>query len=238
MFNLKKIFLLLFILSFFGCSKEESPILEFSDADKTYERLLKYYYVQEIGPPKMVADGILFTFGEDYNIVELSGDFIDWQYSIPLIKGRYGLYYYLLQKPMKAGSYSYKYRVDGLWINDPLQTNIRFDSQNQEISYFIVDKDVEYYRANPIYNDDGTVTFFYENEEASDVNFALDKYGFDSYRYTMEKGDDNIWRINLPLEGGRYYYNFVVDGKWEVDPINYNIVTSEKDVKHSFVTIQ
>ncbi len=238
MFNLKYIFFILCIFAFFGCSEKEVTFLEFSDEDKGYERLLKYYYVQEVGPPKMVADGILFTFGEDYGIVELSGDFIDWQYSIPLIKGRYGVYYYLYQNPIKAGRYPYKYRVDGLWINDPLQTNMMFDSQNQELSYFTIDEDIEYYRSNPLYNDDGTLTFFYENEHALEVNFALNKYGFDTDRYRMEKGDDNIWRITVSLMPGPYYYNFIVDGQWEVDPMNYNIATSDKDVKHSFVTIR
>lgn len=225
-----------------SCAKEPEPVLEFSDESmqKYEERLLKYYYIDEIGPPKMVEDGILFTFADEYEhrSVELSGDFIDWRGSIPLIKGRYGVYYYLYQEPIEAGNYTYKYRVDDLWINDPLQTNRMFDAQNQELSYFAIEKDILYYRTNPIYNNDGTVTFFYKNDEADEVNFALNKYGFDSYRYPMEKDTDGIWYITLKLEPGAHYYSFVVDGLWVVDPVNYNIVRSDKNMELSFVTIR
>ncbi len=236
--------LLCFLLSFAiaSCAKEPEPVLEFSDESlqKYEERLLKYYYVNEVGPPKIVEDGILFTFADDndHQVISLSGDFLNWEISIPLIRGRYGVFYYLYQEPIKAGNYTYKYRADDLWINDPLQTNRMFDSQNQELSYFIVEKDIQYYRANPIYNDDNTVTFFYKNDTAAEVNFALNKYGFDSYRYPMEKDADGIWNITLELERGPHYYSFVVDGEWIVDPVNYNIVRSDKNMELSFVTIR
>ncbi len=238
------IILLCFLLSLavLSCEKEAEPILEFSDESlqKYEERLLKYYYITEIGAPKIVEDGILFTFADDHEhrSVELSGDFLDWRITIPLIKGRYGVYYYLYQEPIKAGHHAYRYRVDDLWINDPLQTNKLFDAQNQELSYFEVEKDILYYRANPLYNDDYTVTFFYKDADATEVNFALNKDGFDSYRYPMQKDEDDIWSITLDLEPGPHYYNFVVDGQWIIDPVNYNIVRSDKNIEHSFVTIR
>ncbi len=194
--NKKNIFFILLCLCsvlIYGCRKQAETIIEFSDEDRIYDRLLKYYDISEVGPPKQVDDGILFTFAEDYQNVELSGDFINWEYTIPMIKGRNGIFYYLYQSPIKAGNYTYKYRVDGLWIVDPLQTNITYNNQDGALSFFTVDNDVHYYRSNPIYNDNNTVTFFYENAEASEVNFAINEYGFDSYRYEMKKGDDNIW---------------------------------------------
>lgn len=235
----KYICLIMLLCLLFSC-KEKYKIPDAVNVyeEELYKRLLSYYFIEEVSPPKVVEDGILFTFAENYQNVELSGDFINWQYSIPMIKGKYGIFYFLYQKPLKEGKYTYRYRVDGIWINDPLQTNFVFDAKNQNVSYFTLDKDVVYYDLNPIYNKDNTVTFFYKNDNAENVYFALNIYGYDPYGYPMTKTEDNIWKITLALENGDYYYNFIVDREWKIDPVNYNIVYGTDNREHSYVSIR
>ena len=37
----------------------------------------------------------------------------------------------------------------------------------------------------------------------------------------MERGDDGVWELRVPLGPGRYEYLFLVDGRfWELDPAN------------------
>lgn len=234
----KKIILLISIVFILSCGNEKTETIEEHQKriyDQTY---MKYYTVQDVMPPRVVKDGILFTFAENYDSVEVSGDFNYWEDSIPLIKSEYGVFYYLWQEPLKVGKYTYRYRVNGVWMNDPLETNIIYDDLNQPVSFFVLNKDIGFYLKNPIYNDDGTVTFFYSNVNANEVMFTSDKLGFDSLRYPMEKSEDNIWKITLRPEPGSYYYNFVVDRNWEVDPLNMNVYKGNDGRLHSYVLIR
>lgn len=235
----KKIILFFIGVFIISCGKDK----DFETIDEHEKRIynetyLKYYNVQDVMPPRIVDDGILFTFAENYNSVEVSGDFNFWEDSISLIKSEYGVFYYLWQEPLKAGKYAYRYRVNGVWINDPLESNVEYDDLNQAVSYFILDKDIGLYVKNPIYNEDGSITFFYSNAQANEVMFTSDKLGFDSLRYPMIKSSDNIWTIKLRPEPGNYYYNFVVDRNWEVDPLNMNVFKGNDGRLHSYIFIK
>ena len=55
------------------------------------------------------------------------------------------------------------------------------------------------------------------------VNFQL--RGLEWTRDTrvglMQRGDDGLWELHVPLGPGRYEYLFLVDGRfWELDPAN------------------
>lgn len=237
---MKKICFYIFIFIVFiiavSCGDRTKETLEQYQARMQNAQILKYYNIQEVTPPRVVDDGILFTFAENYDSVEVSGDFNNWEDSIPLIKNSYGIFYYLWQTPLKAGKYLYRYRVNGVWINDPINQNVEYDNNNQEVSYFVLGNDIGFYEQNPIYNADGTVTFFYSNDTASEVMFTSDKLGFDSLRYPMTYSN-NLWTITLRAEQGPYYYNFVVDRVWEIDPLNLNVYKGNDGRLHSFTTI-
>ena len=66
--------------------------------------------------------------------------------------------------------------------------------------------------------------------------FTSDKLGFDSLRYPMTYSN-NLWTITLRAEQGPYYYNFVVDRVWEIDPLNLNVSKGNDGRLHSFTTI-
>ena len=166
---------LLFIISivfFISCKDKDFESIAQYEARMNSMEILKYYNIQDVMAPRIVPDGVLFTFAENYDSVEVSGDFNHWEDSIPLIKSSYGVYYYLWQVPLKAGKYSYRYRVNGVWINDPVNSNTEYDNNNQAVSYFVLTNDIGFYEKNPIYNSDGTVTFFYSNETAKEVMFT------------------------------------------------------------------
>ncbi|OEJ14703.1 protein kinase [Brachyspira hampsonii] len=227
---------IIFSIVFLSCGEKDTETIEQYEARMNRLEILKYYNIQDVMQPRIVNDGVLFTFAENYDSVEVSGDFNNWEDSIPLIKSSYGVYYYLWQHPLKAGKYSYRYRVNGVWINDPVNANIEYDNNNQVVSYFVLTNDVGFYEKNPIYNSDGTVTFFYSNDTAKEVMFTSDKLGFDSLRYPMTYSN-NLWVITLRPEAGNYYYNFVVDRIWEVDPINMNVYKGSDGRLHSYILI-
>lgn len=232
--------LILFFAALFAvlisCGNKDYETMEQYEARMNRMEILNYYNIQDVMAPRVVDDGVLFTFAENYDSVEVSGDFNNWEDSIPLIKSSYGVFYYLWQTPLKAGKYSYRYRVNGVWINDPLNLDVDYDNNNQAVSYFVLTNDIGFYEKNPIYNSDGTVTFFYSNNNAKEVMFTSDKLGFDSLRYPMTYSN-NLWVITLMAEEGNYYYNFVVDRIWEVDPLNMNVYKGNDGRLHSYTMI-
>lgn len=230
------LFCIFFSILFISCEEKGVETLEQYEARMKSLEILKYYNIQDVMPPRVVEDGILFTFAENYDSVEVSGDFNYWENTIPLLKSTYGVHYYLWQTPLKAGKYSYRYRVNGVWINDPLNMDVEYDNNNQAVSYFVLTNDIGFYEKNPIYNEDGTVTFFYSNNTAKEVMFTSDKLGFDSLRYPMSYSND-LWVITLRAEEGNYYYNFVVDRIWEIDPINMNVYRGSDGRLHSYIMI-
>ena len=240
----KSICLLLIVsMLFLSCGGDPTAeTLEEREIRLEEEVYLKYYDVQDASAPRIVEDGVLFTFAENYNYVEISGDFNNWEGTIPLIKSTYGVYYFVWQEPLEVGRYLYRYRVDGVWINDPLNEQVVYDDFNQMVSYFdILEDSGTIYNPNtfknPIYNDDGTVTFLYSNNMADEVMFTSDHLGFNTTRYNMTKTTNNVWSITLDAPNGNYYYNFIIDREWLVDPLNVNVVSSDNEIIHSYVLI-
>lgn len=222
-------------------SDDDSETLEERELRLKENVYFKYYDVQDATSPRIVEDGVLFTFAGNYANVEISGDFNEWDGGIPLNKSSYGVNYFIWQEELEPGVYLYKYRVDDVWINDPLNDKVIFDDFNQAVTYFEIEDGITVYNPNtfknPIYNDDGTTTFLYSNASAQSVMFTSDQLGFDTTRYSMIKGDDDVWSITLNPPNGNYYYNFIIDREWKVDPLNVNVVQSDNDMLHSYVLI-
>lgn len=238
------------LLASLSCEKIDEMVFGKKDDEEidpeTFEKgkqQFAYYFTREVSAPRVVSNGILFTYlpkkGE--REILLSGDFFSWSYSVPLHKGKYGgIYFYLLPKKLKKGKYTYRFRVDGKWINDPQQTNTMFDDYNLEISYFEVPHDTEFYFVNPIYQEGGDIVFFYSNLYAEEVHFTCNYYDFDPYRFSMQQDNRGIWTIRFredELPPGTYYYNFIVDDVWQTDPLNHDIYEDSQGRKHSHIII-
>ena len=87
--------------------------------------------------------------------------------------------------------------------------------------------------AQPSANDDGTVTFRYQNDSAKkvlvDVQFAGQK--------EMTRGADGVWSVTLgPVAPDMYPYCFIVDGVSVMDPLNQQYFPNE-GFKNSLVEI-
>lgn len=235
------IFLPLFVLTI-SCGmlakEEETEEIDPNVAREETKRQFKYFFIREAGPPRVVEEGLLFTYLGKTESVEVSGDFLGWEYTIPLVKGKYGIFYYLYTAPLSEGQYTYRYRVDGLWINDPFQTNTIFDKNNQRVSCFDIEESRIFYQKNPTNNADGSYTFQYSNASANEVYFTCDYYDYNPTRFPMTKDPYGRWwcTIDIPAEG--VFYNYIVEDEWVTDPLNYNIYLDYEGRKHSFVNLR
>jgi hypothetical protein len=71
----------------------------------------------------------------------------------------------------------------------------------------------------PASTDEG-VLFTFDGSWAKDVYIAGDFNGWDQTANPMTRNENGIWWAVIPLSSGTQQYKFVVDGNWEVDPLN------------------
>ncbi len=169
---------------------------------------------------KIIEEGVLVTYKHrQADRVEIAGNFSNWR-PLPMQRGMRGVWYYLITKSMKKNDIQYKFRVDGIWTNDP-QNPDRIDDGNgsflstispfspkegRHISYRFVRK--------------GTVEFRVYKPQARFISLVGDFNHWNPENDLLRRGEDSIWRLKKRLAPGEYRYKFVVDGRWEVDYFN------------------
>ena len=60
--------------------------------------------------------------------------------------------------------------------------------------------------------------FAFKAPTTQQVSLVGNFNNWDTNASPMQKGNDGIWRLSLPLAPGRYEYRFYADGVWENDP--------------------
>lgn len=85
--------------------------------------------------------------------------------------------------------------------------------------------------------ENNTVTFYYENDSATNVCLAGDMNGWSATETPMTKDENGIWSITLdiPEEQNGYAYKYVVDGSWIADPLNKETVGDGFGGQNSYV---
>ena len=68
------------------------------------------------------------------------------------------------------------------------------------------------------------ITFKLEASDARKVILAGDFSSWDPKRHTMKKDNKGRWTRVVTLAPGRYEYKFLVDGQWQNDPDNDQVV--------------
>lgn len=103
------------------------------------------------------------------------------------------------------GRHTYKFKVDGQWILDPL---------NDEVV------DNEFGTGNSVLNVGDPATFTLKGYENAENVFLTGSFnGWNGNDVRMEK-TSNGWTAKYYIAPGNYEYKFVVDGKWIPDPDN------------------
>jgi hypothetical protein len=150
----------------------------------------------------------------------LAGSFNDWkpeELEMHKVQGGWECSVYLAR-----GTHTYKFIVDGRWIPDP---------------------------GNPVQLPDGFNGFNSVLQIGDPYIFKLD--GFTHASGVILSGSFNHWRKDelfmyrtstgwtLPyiLVPGNYEYNFIIDGKWAIDPGNPLSLTDKENKQHSFLIV-
>ena len=70
------------------------------------------------------------------------------------------------------------------------------------------------------------IIFEFEDQNAKSVSLLGDFNGWDETRHVMQEAENGKWRKVLFLPDGTYEYKFLVDGRWENDPINAHMTVN------------
>ena len=81
------------------------------------------------------------------------------------------------------------------------------------------------------------ITFKLEASEAKEAILAGDFNSWDLKKHTMKKDNKGRWTKIVTLAPGRYEYKFLVDGQWQNDPNNDQIVGNSFGTLNNILTV-
>lgn len=123
---------------------------------------------------------------------------------------------------LQEGTYGYKFVVDGQWIVDPANPDLRKDAYGNENSFLSFGPTHRFHLQG--YTDAGNVVL------AGSFN------RWSQNEFLMEKTVDG-WQMDIVLPAGQYEYKFIVDGRWMPDPQN-PLAVGEGDFVNSLLFIE
>lgn len=81
------------------------------------------------------------------------------------------------------------------------------------------------------------ITFKLEAPEAKEAILAGDFNSWDARKHTMKRDKKGGWSKIVTLVPGRYEYKFLVDGEWQNDPRNDQVVPNSFGTLNNFLNV-
>lgn len=81
------------------------------------------------------------------------------------------------------------------------------------------------------------VVFSLDAPQAETVFLAGDFNQWDPAKHGLKKGKSDVWKTTLMLSPSTYEYKFVVDGKWQVDPVNTRTCQNCFGTRNNLLTV-
>lgn len=234
----------------FEKQKQEIKILTYEELQtlkNSSPPQLVYYYDWELyqANKKILTKGILFTYR---NLLAkesfIAGNFTN-EKLMPMKRNKYGVFYHIHKlndnNELNITKYLYRFFIDGIWNLDPSNQN-KAIINNTEISIFEFDDFMNYHLAkteilkkhiskNPLESNVFLVEFkiheshlkrILNKDKINSVSIVSNFNFWNPYSNFLEKDEKGIYRWKTKLFKGNYFYNFVVDGEWILDPLNEN----------------
>ncbi len=209
----------------------------------SYEKYIDMDLIKNADKPKLVNDGVLFTFEAkkgSYIFLRTSLDnfSIDHYYKV----SQYGIYYTFIKITDDTKSFKYRININGYWINDPYNDNYIEDMYGTYLYVIEIPDEIRYHESMPIIEDTDNkikkVTFKYYNPSANEVNFVCSVDNWTQYSHPMIKEKFGYWTITKSFSKGMYLYFFYVDGNHFIDLDNSNKTLDEKKGEVSYFIIK
>jgi len=202
-------------------------------------REVVYYYtlsqLKNAGPPEKIrlvntdniatgksvlSDGLLFTYkNRKAGKVFISGNFSSWK-TRTMARGKDGVWFYFLSSGDFSGRVEYKYNVDGLWTEDPLNFFRQDDKRGSYLSIAENDPPSEGRLVTYKFTAKNRILFRTYSPDAKIISLVGDFNGWNPENDLMKRGNNGIWSVEKRLPAGVYRYKFIIDGRWVPDTFN------------------
>ncbi len=191
---------------------------------------------------QILKRGILFTYRNlNAKKIYVAGNFSGWNL-IPLKRNPYGIFYYVEPIDLKKYNYQniyYKFYIDGLWTLDPLNDSREIVDNEILNVYFVNEKPylnlakTEILEKKKIADHQNIYLVEFKIHEKLLQQklrkkqiykvYVVGNFNFwDQEANELKKDSQGVYKTQIYLPGGVYYYNFIVDGEWILDPLNEN----------------
>ena len=200
-----------------------------------FNSLVNFVLVTKASAPTINTDGtVTFSYKDaTATSVNLAGEMNGWDSaSLPMTKNDFGVWQTTITPVEGTKSLEYKFVVNtSNWTTDPLNTL----TQNTNSLVKLV-SDAE--AGSGVINSDGTVTFRYEDANASSVYLAGNLNGWNPTKDALTKNDKGVWEITLRVgdTAQDIEYKFVADGNWYTDKLNTNTLNNNSYVQFPVYT--
>jgi hypothetical protein len=152
--------------------------------------------------------------------VYLSGSFNDWrekELKMDNVDGDWNLPVYL-----SDGTYNYKFIVDGEWILDPSNPEVRSDGTGNQNSFLSIGKPFLFTTKGFRSAKELILTGSFNNWNEGELKLK---------RYPNE------WKVEFPIKPGNYEYKFIADGSWFYDKKNPHSIGRD-EYKNSILVVE
>jgi len=152
--------------------------------------------------------------------VYVAGSFNDWrenELKMNLIDSDWNLPIYL-----PDGIYNYKFIVDGDWILDPSNPEVRSDGAGHKNSFLSIGEPYVF------------TTTGYRNANEIILTGSFNNWNEGELKL---KRYPNEWKAEFPIKPGNYEYKFIIDGTWFYDKKNPHTI-GNGDYKNSVLVVE
>lgn len=123
---------------------------------------------------------------------------------------------------LRDGTYAYKFLVDGDWMTDPANKELRADASGNMNSFIGIGEPY-------LFKLDGFIT-------TKKVVLTGSFNGWNENELVMNKTAKG-WQLPYVVSAGNYEYKFIADGKWMIDPAN-PFTSGSGDTQNSFIALK
>jgi hypothetical protein len=148
-----------------------------------------------------------------------------------------GILFYIHKAPEGATEIEYRLIINGLWTTDPVNPNMRRDS-NSGLTWSTLALPPRTPELGPLKGPPGSLSFFFTGPPGETVSVGGSFNGWDPFMYELKEGPPGNYSLNIPLPPGRYQYVFFHRGQRYLDPNNASRVYSKDGRVASEIVIQ
>lgn len=199
--------------------------------------------LKEAKKPIFIDNKILFTYSIGTKFtrrVAIAFDTDNFRQVYPLLKNEYNVFFIARELPINTDSLGYRLIVDGVWTDDPVNTNSFLSPERVKVSRIVIPRSSYKKKVSPIISTNRNVRFIYNDISNKQVYLSGNFNNWDPFMLRMKEESENpgTYSISLRMSEGSHYYKFVADGISVQDPNNPDKAYDKRGNAVSVVSIK